>query len=182
MKYKVSFLSFIMFIAVIAATAFAISQSERMQMKTFGVSTLDGLESVKPLVTFSFRNYTGQPRKLALLNEETIKSQVEEQLNKAKITIVEEPAENSGILAVGVVGVNAQKDQSLYIFTIQIELIQNVRLTREKEILTSARTWPNWTNTKLITVGPSQLKTAVTQAINQELRTFIEDFKAANTR
>ncbi|MHC5073358.1 MAG: hypothetical protein ACYTFE_00875 [Planctomycetota bacterium] len=182
MKIKISFINFIMSIADIAATAFAVSQSERMQLKTFGVSTLDGLESVKPLVTFAFRNYTGQPRKLALLNEETIKTQVEEQLKKEKITIAEEPAQNTGILVVSVVGINTQKDQSLYIFTIQIELIQNVKLIRDEEILTSGRTWPNWTNTKLITVGPSQLKTAVTQSIKQELRTFIEDFKAANSR
>jgi len=182
-KCKISFpILVIICIAFVAAAVFAVSQSESIQLRTFGISTLNGLESVKPLVTFAFRNYAGRPRKHALLNEDMIRTEVDERLKRADIAIEEEPTEDSGILVINVVGINAQKDQSLYIFTIQVEFIQNVKLVRDEEIFTSARTWPNWTNTKLITVGPSQLKTAVIQAINQELSTFIKDFKAANSR
>jgi hypothetical protein len=53
-------------------------------------------------------------------------------------------------------------------------------LAKTQEIITAARTWPNWTSTKLITVGPSQLKNAVLQAVNQQVKVFAGDYKAAN--
>ena len=181
MKTKIFItLSIIISLAVISAVVLAVSPSEQIQLKTFGISTLENLEFVKPFVTFAFRSHTGQPRKLSLLNENMIKNQVEEQLKKAGIEITGETAENSGILAVGVVGITPQNDQSFYIFTIQIELIQNVKLIRDEEIIASARTWPNWTSTKLITVGPSQLKNAVLQAVNQQVKVFVGDYKTAN--
>ncbi|MHC4266632.1 MAG: hypothetical protein ACYSUK_11995 [Planctomycetota bacterium] len=156
MKNRIFFLLNIFGILVISTVlVLAVSPSERMQLKTFGISTLDELESVKPFTTFAFRSHTGQARKLSLLNEKVINDQVEGQLKKAGIKIAGEDANNSGILAVGVVGVSPNAEQSFYIFTIQVELIQNVKLVRDEEIIAASRTWPNWTNTKLITVGPS---------------------------
>jgi hypothetical protein len=181
MKHKTFYiLSISVSLAVISALVFAVSPSEQMQLKVFGISTLEDLESVRPLVTFALRSHTGQPRRLSLLNENMINEQVEGQLKKGGIKIAGENEKNSGIIAVGVVGITPQQEQSFYIFTIQVELIQNVKLTRDEEIVTAARTWPNWTSTKLITVGPSQLKHAVIQAVNQEVKVFVEDYKAAN--
>ncbi|MHC4689516.1 MAG: hypothetical protein ACYS5F_07730 [Planctomycetota bacterium] len=95
MKHKIFYILRILgFLAAISAVVLAVSPSEQIQLKTFGISTLGNLDFVKPLVTFAFRSHTGQPRKLSLLNENMIKNQVEEQLKKGGIEIAGENAGN----------------------------------------------------------------------------------------
>ncbi|MFC1739094.1 hypothetical protein ACFL1G_08610, partial [Planctomycetota bacterium] len=179
-KYIIVVSAIISCLALIAVTVSAVSSSEQMQLSAFGVSTLKGLQAVKPMVTLGFKSRTGQIRDSRLLSESEFQSQVEKMLAEAGITIADEKAQNIGLLAVGVVGVSAHIGQSFYIFTVQTELLQNVKLVRDENIVTTARTWPNWTGTKLVTVGPDQVKLAVKKAVEEQVKTFIDDYTAAN--
>lgn len=179
--------------AVVCCAAFltvrvsGISSSEELQLATFGISTLDGLDGVKPMVRLAVVDKSKEGKeetktKVGLLSESELQRRVEFVLRRAGVKVAAERTINNGTLVVGVVAVKAYEELPLYIFTVQTELIQSVELVRDHKIRTAARTWPNLTSTQLITVSPEELEGAIKNAVTSQVDKFIEDYTSANPK
>ncbi|MHC4456258.1 MAG: hypothetical protein ACYS0I_04035 [Planctomycetota bacterium] len=186
-KYLILVILVFCFAAFLSLKVSGISRSEKMQLDTFGISTLDSMDGVKPIVRLTVveKDEEGKEEttnKTGTLSESELRKRVEFVLRTAGIKVATERTINNGTLMVGVVAVKAYKDLPLYIFTVQTELIQSVALVRDAKIRTAARTWPNLTSTQLITVGPDELEAAIKRAVASQIDKFVEDYTAANSK
>jgi hypothetical protein len=178
-----------------------ISNEEQAQLDIYGFSTLQGLEGVyTPRVTVmsrtlkdSIKNFIEDTQneldEACLSIQRELQEEVLLLLQKAGIRIVPIPKNNTNNDFVAYLGVDVtvrkpSKDSSLYAFTVQTELTQEVQLVRDPKIRADVPTWPNsaFHQSIFFVSGFSAMKEAIRGEVTSQIKQFIEDYLAANLR
>jgi hypothetical protein len=153
----------------------AISSSEKQQLNNFKVSTLKGLRgvTVKAIIVRDDANM------LPFLKEQTLQDEVEVALQNAGIEIAR-PTPEVGIYAV-LVKVTSADNMNIAIH-VQPSLLQIVNLSRDTTIKTEAQTWPSFGQSRFGVVSVAIAKSAVETIVKEQVKDFINDWKAANPK
>jgi len=163
---------------------------EKFQLVNFGVSTLHGLKGVKPTVLFRAGKSdvlkSDLPTNLVIsgLSESTLQTQVELELRKTGINIVEDKEAPVLFVRVFIVKLVAQ---DYYIYSVSMKLTEEVELIRDRKIHTFSSTWPPSIGSLLYAprVG-ADVTLGITQAIKNEvdnlIKEFCNDYLAANPK
>ncbi len=162
-----------------------ISNSEKVQIELFEVSTLYKLKAVEPIVIIE-----AEEAKLIGANKDSLQTEVELMLRKAGIKIdsggdksVEERVE-IGRLTISV-DVREVEFVPIYCISVLVELRQYVMLLRHTEttISTRAVTWPLVSKPSVTFAGKKaavQIRQAVSASLIRQMNEFINDYFAAN--
>jgi hypothetical protein len=165
----------------------AISNSEKIQLELFEVSTLYKLKAVEPIVIIE-----AEEAKLIGVNKDSLQTEVELMLRKARIKI--DSAENKSLedrVEIGrlTVSVDVREIEfaPIYCITTHVELRQYVTLLRytETRITTRAVTWPLVSKPEITFAGKDagvQIRQAVSSGITQQMNNFCNEYLAANPK
>ncbi len=168
---------FIIALMGLTGIVLAISPSEKQQLGNFKVSTLKGLRgvTVKVIIVRDDANM------LPFLKEQTLQDEVEVALQNAGIEIAR-PTPEVGIY-VELVKVTAVSNDNLNIaIHVQPSLLQIVNLSRDTTIKTEAQTWPSFGQSRFGVVSVAIAKSAIEKIVKEQVKDFINDWKAANPK
>jgi len=154
----------------------AISPSEKQQLDNFKVSTLKGLRGVTVRVVIM----RDEPNMLPFLKEQTLQNEVEVALQSAGIEIAK-PTPEVGIYVV-LAKVTAAGDSLNIAMDVQSSLLQIANLSRDTTIRTEALTWPSFGQSRFGVVSVATVKSAVEKTVKEQVRNFVDDWKAANPK
>jgi predicted Zn-ribbon and HTH transcriptional regulator len=174
-----------------------ISPKEELQLKTFGISTLEGLKGVSVYVKL-LSNVTSE-----LKTEEYLQTLVEQELRKAGIKVFSDTDPNIYVARLFVEVTVFRRHTSrleamfikpFYYCTVTVHLLQDVVLVRNLGISTKASTWPYLTYPSLDYAWPYLPNTPICSArskdginklirggIIDDVKNFCDDFLAANS-
>lgn len=182
-KYTLLFLLIVLSIAFFTARVTGISDDEKEQINIFGVSTLKGLTSIRPVVILNNK------AKSLELSEDDLQIQVELALRRAGVKVTERTAIgeqriNSGTLVVLVLANDplVVQDTDIYSLNLTVELFQDVTLVRNPNIMTQARTWPFNPMASPMLVGKHLLNEAVKEQTERKVNLFLNDYLAVNAK
>ncbi len=183
-KYWVMVAVVICCAVVCSVRVLGISYGEQSQLDRYRVSTLQGLTAVRPVVLLMT---PGKKGKLGSVTESNLQTRVELALRKSGIKIFprhKEPTDlNTGTLGVAVHlndVILPDSNVSLYAVVVYIELRQAVKLARNTEIHTDARTWPMFNFEVPGINGSDTVEQAIKNKVDHYVNEFINDYLAAN--
>ncbi len=164
-------------VVFLAGIALAISPFEKQQVKNFKVSTLKDL----PGVAVALKISRDDPNTLGLLKEQDLQRDVEFALQTAGVEILR-PTPDVGLYVVIVKVAMTGRDGLACAIHVQSSLMQIVSLERDPSIRTEAKTWPAVSEATFGVVPLSMAKRVISQAVKDQAKEFIEDYKAANPK
>ncbi len=175
-----------------------ISYSEEKQLSIYEFSTLDGIEVICPKV---FMHAGSENNKVMALTENDLRILVELELRKAGVTLISEtllkksihegnPPPNCGELevfvevsSIEVFKDDANTEPDVYAIKVSTEFLQFVKLVRNQEIVTMARTWPlrSWVVGRgLILTGKNKAEKGIKDAVARQIGEFLNDYLNSN--
>jgi len=156
---------------------------QQLQLEKFGVSTLHGLTGVRLIVLYSaFATEMDRSTEIAIagLDKSTLQTQVELELRKAGIKIVEVENVEAPLLYIEVT-LAGVKD-TLYYFKVRVELIEEVELIRDRKLHTFSRTWPLFDTPHVGIAGRLTLVQGIKNDVDNQIRQFCNEYLAANPK
>jgi hypothetical protein len=160
--------------AVVAALMFAATCATPVHAERTGVKTLKGLKGVQVLIEDIDADLAA-----AGVNKDTLQSNVEGQLKDANITVYDDDQWKADTAHPYLyVRVNSIKsnDEKFFAFSLDIELHQDVTLTRDSDIDTLATTW----ETGSFGIIEADQAKRIYKSVTKEVAEFVEDFNAQN--
>jgi hypothetical protein len=164
-------------IAILSASVWAISPSEKQQLGNFKVSTLKGLRGVAVKIMI----VRDGPETLPFLKEAGLQKDVEFALQSAGLEIAS-PTPEVGLYVVLVKVTAATNDNLNFAMHVQSSLLQIVNLSRDTTIKTEAQTWPSFGQGRFGVVSVAIAKTAIEKAVKEQAKDFTDDWKTANPK
>lgn len=173
----------------------AAANVDQLQLTLFGTSTLKGAKAVYPQVMLEViendSNEISSLSNVGPLQRDDLRKIVDELLRKAQIEIAktydhESPDGPLNLNVAVLVKVSGPEQQRSYAAFVSIEALQLVKLARDDNISTLARTWPiipmGMESRCLLVVDSQSIEQAVKRQVARQVTRFINDYLAARTK
>lgn len=197
-KYCIVVVTIVCCIVLLSIKASGISDEEKSGVEVYGISTLDGLKKVVPSCVVWSRTIEDTMDSFIEGNrdefdgacksiQDDLKNKMRASLRKTGLVVVEKSNladEQTAYLQIRVIVRKIAKDQSIYAFSVHIQLQQLVQLVRNPKIRTSTETWPNSVDAPdiMFVAGFHELQEAIEKKVTVQLDKFTEDYLAANPK
>jgi len=179
-KYWILVVSITCCILLLALRVSGISRCEKLQLELFGISTLHGLKAVSVYVVLLAEE------KLGSVNKETLQTQVELELRKGGVKVINDTDPNVNAIDVGRFGLilNVKKvfDLPAYACDLSAQVSQYVALVRNPKILTKVATWPTVIEPEGFIGRRDNLEQTIRDQVTSKTNEFINDYLAANPK
>ena len=185
-KYVVLAVIAILSFVIFSASVKGISPWEKDQINKFGVSTLKGMTSIRPIVGILENE---EPATHGLSRDE-LQTQVELALRNAGVNVTEKDFTyethigGEAVLAVGIFlrRIEVIEGVNIYAITTNMELFQYVTLVRDPKVMTFIPTWPRGYSKVPGWAESEGLRETVKEGIDRDISKFINDYLAANPK
>jgi hypothetical protein len=179
-KYWILAVSIACCVLLLALRVSGISRGEKLQLEVFGISTLHGLKAVSVHVVLVAEEELGS------VTRETLQTQVELELRKGGVKVINDTDPNVNAVDVGRLAVVLKPkkvfDFPAYACYLSAEVSQHVALVRNPKILTKVATWPMVLEPEGFIVGRDNLEQTIREQVTNKTNEFINDYLAANPK
>ena len=165
---------------------FAVSWNEKQRLEEYGVSTLKGLEGVRPTILFK---KSEKDNKLGSFDttfwEGEFQMEAELALRRNGIKVL-----NAGfpalIIFIETCSFDIPEKVYVYAFKVSTYLFEEVQLVRDPKLLTRTLTWPNdppvIVGRGIIMAGRNRVKQEIKEQVIRQTNEFCNDYLAANPK
>lgn len=179
-KYWILAVSIACCVLLLALRVSGISRGEKLQLELFGISTLHGLKAVSVYVVLVSEDEIG------LVTKETLQTQVELELRKGGVKVINDTDPNVNAVDVGRFCLLLQVIKVFhfpaYASCLSAQVSQHVALIRNPKILTKVATWPMVLEPNVFIAGRDYLEQTIRDQVTSKTNEFINDYLAANPK
>lgn len=172
-------------LVALSVKLFAVTWNEKERLEEYGVSTLRGLEGVRPVVLF----WSPNKNKLGFHDTSNwrLEFQMESELalrrNGIKVLDAGLPTLTIFIEANAI---ETTRKLDIYAFKVATYLEEEVQLVRDPKLLAKTPTWPHDSiivvGRGVMMAGRNKVKPAIREQVIQQMNEFCNDYLAANPK
>ncbi|MHA2315614.1 MAG: hypothetical protein ACXACF_10120 [Candidatus Hermodarchaeia archaeon] len=168
---------------------FAVTRNEKNQLEEYGVSTLQGLKGVNPVISFESLSKVKEENKLGSLDTTYWKAEFQMEAEYALLRNgIKMHNANFPVLIIFIEANSMEITEKGYIYAFKVStyLYEEVQLIRNTKLLTTTITWPD---DPVIIVGrgvsiarQDKVKLTIKQQVIQQTNEFCREYLAANPK